>query len=162
MKKFSLLLFIAISALFGAEVNESNLDNAIKKCNAQDKIACREVSYFYDKREFRNDKEAIKLSAEYALKGCELRDGASCHTVANHYYYISWLPRYFEPDEAKQEEYYTKGCDYKYALSCHSLGLIYSMKSNDTEGSEKKIAKNKSKQFFKKACKLGYKPACNR
>ena len=161
MKKI-LLLLVTLSALFSAEVNEANLENAIQKCNARDKIACREVSYFYDKRAFRNDKEAIKLSAEYALKGCELRDGASCHTVANHYYYISWLPRYFEPDEAKREEYYLKGCDYEYALSCDALGLMYSIKSNDTEGSERKTAKNKSKHFFKKACKLGYKPACIR
>lgn len=157
-----LLFFVALSVLFGAEINEANLDDAIKKCNARDKIACREVSYFYGKLEFRNDKEAIKLSAEYALKGCELRDGASCHAVANHYYDISWLPRYFQPDEAKRDEYYTKGCDYKYALSCHSLGLMYSIKSQDAKGSEKKTAKNKSKHFFKKACKLGYKPACNR
>lgn len=44
MKKFSLLLFIAISALFGAEVNEANLDNAIKKCNAGDGATCGETS----------------------------------------------------------------------------------------------------------------------
>lgn len=74
MKKL-LLFFIAVSTLFGAEVNEANLQDSIQKCNARDKVACREVSRFYGKSASHHNKEATKLWIDYALKGCELRDG---------------------------------------------------------------------------------------
>lgn len=160
LKRF-LVFFIVVSALFGVEIGESNLQDLIKKCNEKDKIACGEVSRFYGKSASHKNKEATNLWVEYALKGCELKDGESCYIVAVHYADVVSFPRYFQQiDEAKEEEYYTKACDYKYALACNMLGLIYSIKSQDAECGEKKSAKNKSKQFFKKACDLGYELSC--
>lgn len=161
MKKFSLLLFIAISGLFGAEVNEANLDNAIKKCNAGDGAACGEASEIYRKIEYRTrDEESAKLWVEYAIKGCELRDGKSCNTVAYQYADMGGYPRLFKPDEAKKEEYLIKACDYKDSFSCRLLGIIYSGQANNKKGAEKKATQLKSKRFYKKACDLGNSGAC--
>ena len=71
LKKF-LIFFIAISALFGAEISESNLQDLIKKCNEKDKIACGEVSRFYGKSTKKSrflDAESMKLWVDYALNG---------------------------------------------------------------------------------------------
>ncbi len=163
MKKFSLLLFIAISALFGAEVNEANLDNAIKKCNAGDGATCGEASNIYYEIYGRTrDEESARLWVEYAIKGCELRDGKSCSTVAYQYADMGGYPRLFKPDEAKKEEYLIKACDYKDRHSCYLLGIIYSGQANNKKGAEKKATQLKSKRFYKKACDLGHSGACKR
>lgn len=160
-----LLLFIAVSALFGVEINEASLDDSIKKCNARDKIACREVSRFYyevfRKASFR-DEEAMKLWVDYALKACELRDGESCYSVSHHYDKRGGYPRLFDENTTKREEYLIKGCDYNSTAACNSLGHLYYMESLEKSGKEKKTAELKSKQFYKKACKLGSKLACKR
>lgn len=163
MKKFSLLLFIAINALFGAEVNEANLDNAIKKCNAGDGATCGEASNIYYEIYGRTrDEKDAKLWVEYAIKGCELRDGKSCSTVAYQYADMGGYPRLFKPDEAKKEEYLIKACDYKDRHSCYLLGIIYSGQANNQKGAEKKATQLKSKRFYKKACDLGHSGACKR
>ncbi|MGX2982995.1 hypothetical protein [Helicobacter sp. 23-1045] len=160
MKKLVFLFFIAISALFG-EVNEANLDDAIKKCNANNGVACGEASEIYRKIEGRTrDEKDAKLWVEYAIKGCELRDGSSCHTIAYQYADMGGYPKFFKPDEAKKEEYLIKACDYKHSHSCRLLGIIYSGQANNKKGAEKKAAKIKSKHFYKKACDLGYSGAC--
>lgn len=157
-----LLFFIAVSALFGVEVNETNLQDSIQKCNARDKVACREVSRFYGKSASRHNEEATKLWIDYALKGCELRDGESCYTIAYQYDDGGGFPRLFKPDEAKKIEYLTKGCDYKDKTSCRILGIIYTGKTYDAKGTEKKVATIRARQFYKKACDLGDEFACKK
>lgn len=160
MGKF-LLLLVALSALFSAEVNETNLENAIKKCNALDGAACGEASKIYRKIEQRTrDEESARLWVEYAIKGCELRDGESCHTVAYQYADMGGYPRLFQADEAKKEEYLIKGCDYKDGDSCYLLGIIYKGQANSKKGSDKKATELKSKRFYNKACDLGHSGAC--
>lgn len=162
LKKF-LVFFIAISALFGAEISESNLQDLIKKCNEKDKIACGEVSRFYGKSTKKSrflDAESMKLWVDYALKGCELKDGESCYTIAYHYEKAGVdSPRFFETDNAKKEAYLIKGCDYRFAQSCYILGLINYDNFYKKNGDKNKF-KQKSKQFIKKACDLGFEKAC--
>lgn len=161
MKKLLFLLIITINALFGAEVNEANLDNAIKKCNAGDGVACGEASEIYFKINGRtHDEESARLWAEYAIKGCELRDGLSCFNVSNQYADTNFFPRLVQADEAKREEYLIKAYDYKDTASCQILGVIYTRQANKKKGSEKKATQLKAKRFYKKACDLGHSGAC--
>lgn len=164
MKKI-LLLLIAISALFSVEVNEANLVDAIKKCDEKDKIACGEVSRFYGKITKKSrflDAESMKLWVEYAIKGCELKDGESCYTIGYHYAgkeSRAGKPRVFEVDYDKAMEYFLKACDYGFGQSCYLLGLINYDNFYKKQG-DKNEFKLKSKQFIKKACDLEYEKAC--
>lgn len=162
LKRF-LAFFIVVSALFGAEVSESNLQDLIKKCDEKDKIACGEVSKIYGKiakqSRFQNA-ESMKLWVDYALKGCELKDGESCYTIAYHYAKAGVAsPRFFEADNAKKEVYLMKGCDYGFAQSCYILGLINYDNFYKKNG-DKNEFKRKSKQFIKRACDLEFEKAC--
>ncbi|MGX3010945.1 hypothetical protein ACWIUD_05190 [Helicobacter sp. 23-1044] len=150
MKKLVFLLFVAISALFG-EVNEANLDDAIKKCNANNGVACGEASEIYRKIEGRTrDEKDAKLWAEYAIKGCELRDGESCFQVSNQYTDTNFFPRLVQADETKREEYLIKACDYKHSHSCRLLGIIYSGQAITKRVPRKKQPKLNQSIFTKK------------
>lgn len=121
LKRF-LAFFIAVNALFGAEISKSDMADLIKKC--------------------------------------ELKDGESCHKIAYHYANgSSDSPRFFKADNAKKEAYLTKGCNGGFAQSCYILGLINYDNFYKKNG-DKNEFKQKSKQFIKKACDLGFEKAC--
>lgn len=121
LKRF-LAFFIAVNALFGAEISKSDIADLIKKC--------------------------------------ELKDGESCHKIAYHYANgSSDSPRFFKADIAKKEAYLTKGCNGGFAQSCYILGLINYDNFYKKNG-DKNEFKQKSKQFIKRACDLGFEKAC--
>ena len=60
------------------------------------------------------------------------------------------------PDNAKTIEYFKKACDYDGASSCHLLALAYINGAPGLQNDEKKGA-----NLLKKACDLGFIPACN-
>ena len=94
------------------------------------------------------------------IKKCELKDGESCHKIAYHYANgSSDSPRFFKADSAKKEAYLTKGCNGGFAQSCYILGLINYDNFYKKNGDKNKF-RQKSKQFIKRACDLGFEKAC--
>lgn len=159
--KLFLACFIVVSALFGAEISKSDMADLIKKCDEKDKVACGEVSKIYGKIAKQSQSaESMKLWVDYAIKGCELKDGESCYTIAYHYAKAGVAsPRFFEADNAKKEAYLIKGCDYGFAQSCYILGLINYDNFYKKNGDKNKF-KQKSKQFIQRACDLEFEKAC--
>ncbi|GAA6870696.1 hypothetical protein HpHNI57_03480 [Helicobacter pylori] len=64
------------------------------------------------------------------------------------------IKSYEKQDFSKARKYFEKACDLKDGLGCAALGDLY----YDGEGVEKNLTK--AAYFYSKACKLGYKKAC--
>ncbi|WP_236616565.1 sel1 repeat family protein [Helicobacter pylori] len=59
-----------------------------------------------------------------------------------------------EKDLIKATQFYSKACDLKDGMGCKNLGALYYNGDGVKQNSKKAVA------LFKKACKLGYKKAC--
>lgn len=175
MKAILLSMVVAISAFAvnfeGLNPNreadfkiiEDNLEQLKAKCEARDGKSCRFVSSFYGKKYTKSrfeETESGKLRVEYALKGCDLRDGLSCLTIATEYSDISGYPKILQENLEKKVEFLNKACEYNEINSCYMLGNHYSSEANSQKGSDKKATELKSKRFYKKACDLGHSGAC--
>ena len=161
--KIILIAFLGFVALFGAEVNESNLAASIAKCEAGDGKICDDISYFYSKKMTSSrgsDIEAEKLYLEYSIKACNLRYGGGCLGAASAYGEKSHYNKNTPQDYAKRLDYLTKGCEYNEPNSCNLLGNTYLRELRSKSGAEKKATELKAKRFYQKACDLGSKSGC--
>jgi len=82
---------------------------------------------------------------QFFIKGCQT-DKKSCNYLG--VLYENGLS--VKKDIKKALRYYQISCDANIAEACINLGSLYSQLNQ----------KDKAKNSFKKACNLGYKPAC--
>ena len=146
---------------------QDNLDKYKKQCEGRDGVSCRIVSEYYSKLlkndGSQQDKELEQMEFDWAMKGCNLKDGDSCYSVAISYKNVSGFISHLPKDKAKTLEFLKKGCDYKHSDSCVTLGHRYSdlaMEANNKP--EKKEYERKAKFFYKKGCDLGNLVGCGR
>lgn len=159
------------------DLNKS-VDYFYKGCHEQDGMSCYELAYMYDegKGVKKNDKKAQNLF----VRACDLGYVKSCEKLAFKFM------RKDTQDEKKAIGFASKACNKNSASACGLLGLIYGEKDdhinaskflnlacslNDKkscytlsflyakgQGVEKDM--EKSKQFAKKSCDLGFKTSC--
>ena len=156
------MALLSFVALFGAEVNESNLAASIAKCEARDGKMCFEVSYFYWNKfiDFNDDRDSEAKALIYSEKACNLRNGAGCFDMAAAYGERIGYDKSTPHDPAKRLEYLTKGCEYNSSNSCHLLGIAYSREARTKSGAERKALELKAKRFYQKACDLAPNSPC--
>lgn len=93
-------------------------------------------------------KEDVKNALKFFKKSCDMGYSYGCTN------YGSLL--FKKRDLVKAKLYWEKGCELNDGMACYKLGLMYLIGDY--------VIKNvsKGKQLINKACKLGYKEACNR
>ncbi|RAX53149.1 hypothetical protein CCY99_06035 [Helicobacter sp. 16-1353] len=156
MKKIVLLLALSYAFLSAFTINEADIENYKRKCEAGNKDACYDLGSHYSNKLglSTNDLETKQLKLKYFMRGCnDLREGRSCSSLGSHYGLV-------EKDKNKELEFYNKACDYNNSNSCRLLANIYESDANNASGKDKKELIRKSKQYNKKACNLGHKLAC--
>ena len=94
-----------------------------------------------------------KKSMVHFERGCELNHPGSCNRVANAYFVGN---HGYKNDSQKAIQFLLQSCDLEAGWGCYNLGKIYE------EGNQ--VAKNlpKAKDFYKKSCEGGIKPACEK
>ena len=140
---------VSIGSLYhtglGVDKNESKAMEIYERgCKAKSGRACHNLAAIYQSRD-----DNISAQKFYEL-GCEAKLPFSCHNLA------ILEQKKPTPDNAKTIEYFKKACDYDGASSCHLLALAYINGAPGLQNDEKKGA-----ILLKKACDLGFIPACN-
>ncbi|RAX53146.1 hypothetical protein CCY99_06020 [Helicobacter sp. 16-1353] len=158
MKKILLILALSYGYLFASfYLDESEIESYKARCEARDKDACSKLGSHYSNTFSASgytDLVAKELNLKYFMRACnDLREGGSCTSLGSYYAIV-------EKDKNKEFEFYEKACSYGDAGGCYLLASKLEREANNASGKDKKELIRKSKQFYKKACNLGHKPAC--
>ncbi|MBZ7986930.1 tetratricopeptide repeat protein [Campylobacter canadensis] len=111
---------------------------SIEECNLNNIKACKAAGM-------------LGLGDEYLKKACDLNDAEACIMLANNLQAKNELDLVFE--------YSKKACDLNDAYSCSKLAYLY----KNGLSADKEYVKQDSKKaqsYFKRACFLGFKKAC--
>ncbi|AZP95047.1 sel1 repeat family protein [Helicobacter pylori] len=84
---------------------------------------------------------------KYFEKACDLKYGGGCGALGDLYDDV-------EKNLIKAAQLYTKACELKEGDGCGALGGLYYNRDGVKQDSKRAVA------LFEKACKLGYKKAC--
>ena len=129
----------------------------VKACNLNFAPACSAAAATV----FHQEKEI-----EYLTKGCNLKDGSLCYSLANIYQkaikqnkeYIEYMDstkKFAVPSKEDVANLYRKACSYNDRDSCYKLGLLYETGFGVNKDS------NKADDFIIKACELEDSTACS-
>ena len=125
MKRF-LVFFIAINALFGAEINKVEMSEEamailIKKCESKDGKSCYKIAYHYangDSPRFFKADNAKKEA--YLTKGCDYGFAQSCYILGLINYDNFYKTQGEKQNEAKLKSklLLQKACDLGHSRAC--------------------------------------------